>query len=197
MIDVKYGYLRETEEAAKKAGKDPVTGIYRTGLEKYLRVIYPEVDDWVHDKVIPNIGKLYRPDYRSESLKLVVEFDGLPHYQNPDVILKDIEKTRFYEDLGYKVVRIPYFIQLTNAVVKELFGRDIEEELFPEGVASMAIADKCTPAYMCSLGVKRCAKEFARFPEQYRVNLEALKDENNDLLSGYTILKEEFERKTQ
>lgn len=51
---------------------------------------------------------------RSESLKLIVEIDGLPHYQNPIVILKDKEKTKLYEEFGYKVVRIPYFIQLTN-----------------------------------------------------------------------------------
>lgn len=30
----KWGYLRETKEAADKAGKDLKTGLYRTGLEE-------------------------------------------------------------------------------------------------------------------------------------------------------------------
>ena len=81
----KWGFLRETEESAKKAGVDPDTGLHRTGLEKYLKVIYPMVNDWIHDQSIPGLqvnGKVCRkrPDYRSETLKMIVEFDGLQHY---------------------------------------------------------------------------------------------------------------------
>lgn len=190
---IKFGYLRESEESARKAGKDPTTGIHRTGLETYLAVIFPEINDWVHDKCIPNTGKLYRPDYRSESLKLIVEFDGLPHYQKPDVILKDEEKTRFYQQLGYKVVRIPYFIQLTNSVVKKWFGVNLDIELFPEDIASISVANLNTPAYMCPLGIKRCAKELLTVERQCRANIAALKAENNDVLSGYSLLKEAIE----
>lgn len=79
-----------------------------------MKEIYPEVDDWVHDDIVPNFGRKIRPDYRSESLKLIIEVDGLPHYQQPDIIKKDKEKTELYKKLGYKVVRIPYFIQLSK-----------------------------------------------------------------------------------
>ena len=51
----KWGFLRETEESAKKAGVDPDTGLHRTGLEKYLKVIYPMVNDWIHDQSIPGL----------------------------------------------------------------------------------------------------------------------------------------------
>ncbi len=30
---------------------------------------------------------------RSEHLKLIIEFDGLPHYTNPDIIEKDSKNT--------------------------------------------------------------------------------------------------------
>ena len=80
MNKTNFGYLRETQESAIKAGKDPSNGMCRTGLECYLKAIFPDVDDWIHDKPIKLKGRLYRPDYRSESLKLIVEFDGMHHY---------------------------------------------------------------------------------------------------------------------
>ena len=187
MNKTNFGYLRETQESATKSGKDPSTGICRTGLECYLKVIFPEIDDWVHDKPIKLEGRLYRPDYRSEALKLIVEFDGLSHYQKPDVIITDEIKTNFYKEHGYKVVRIPYFIQLTNSVVKELFGRDIDIELFPEGIPSFSVKNENTPAYMCPLGIKRCARELLLFPEQLATNEDILAKED-DILSGYSLL---------
>ena len=72
----KWGYLRETSEKAKKAGKDKDTGLHRTGLDDYLKVIFPNINDWIHDKALGKINdKFYRnrPDYRSEKLKLIVE----------------------------------------------------------------------------------------------------------------------------
>ena len=69
-----FGYLRETEQDAIKAGVDIDTGLPRTGLDTYLKYIFPNIDDWEHDKTVPNLivnGKLgrIRPDYRSEKLK--------------------------------------------------------------------------------------------------------------------------------
>lgn len=45
----KWGYLRETQEAAKKNGIDSKTGLNRTGLEEYLATIFFG-EEWVHDK---------------------------------------------------------------------------------------------------------------------------------------------------
>ena len=126
----KWGFLRETNASAKKAGIDKNTGLHRTGLEDYLKVIFPTVDDWIHYKAIGKINdKIYRsrPDYRSEKLKLIIEFDGLQHYTKPDIIEKDLQTTAVYKSFGYKVVRIPYFIQLTQKVVKSLFEVDVKE----------------------------------------------------------------------
>jgi hypothetical protein len=74
----KWGFLRETVAMAEKEGIDRETGWHKTGLEEYLKVIFPVIDDWIHDKAIGEVkGKKYRnrPDYRSEKLKLIIEFD--------------------------------------------------------------------------------------------------------------------------
>lgn len=137
----KWGFLRETSEKAQKAGIDSDTGLHRTGLEEYLKVIFPEIskEEWIHDKGVPGSKSQIRPDYRCESLKLIVEFDGLQHYQKPDVICADEIKNNMYEAMGYKVVRIPYFIQLTNEVIKIMFDRDIKEMMFNPNIPSMGV----------------------------------------------------------
>lgn len=181
-----YGYLRETKELAIKAGISE-DGLPRTGLDEYLSIIFPEVNDWVHDKAICKDCR-NRPDYRSEKLKLIIEFDGLPHYQNPDIIIKDKINTEKYQTLGYKVVRIPYFIQLTNKAVKQLFDRDVDFPLFDVNFPSLNVEGRCTPAYLCPLGIERMAKEFKLFPDQLKTNLEKLKNYNNENLTGLSYL---------
>jgi len=191
----KWGFLRETDALAKKSGNDKDTGLHRTGLEDYLKVIYPTINDWIHDKALGEIdGIKYRsrPDYRSEQLKLIVEFDGLQHYTKPDIIEKDFRLTEVYNELGYKVVRIPYFIQLTNKAVKTLFGVDVAEELFDDKISSLGIRGLNTPAYLCPAGLKRMAQEFKEFPEQYKTNLLFLQKQNDPYRSGVDFLEKEF-----
>ncbi len=189
----KWGFLRETQAMADRDGLDP-SGVCRTGLDAYLQAIFPEVADWVHDKVIKGAegaAKGKRPDYRSESLKLIVEFDGVQHYTDPQKVWADKEKTRAIESMGYRVVRIPYFIQLTNDAVETLFDVRVSEPLFPQGVASFTSLGRYLPAYLCPAGLKRMAGEFARFPEQYEANLRALKALGPDHLTGASLLARE------
>lgn len=191
-VKEKWGFLRETTEAAIKAGIDRGTGLHRTGLNEYLKVIFPNVDDWVHDKVlgltVNNKVCRKRPDYRSEKLKMIVEFDGIQHYTMPDRIKNDVLSTKFYESLGYKVVRIPYFIQLTNKAVKYFFNVDVKEPLFNENIHSMDKNDRNTPAFLCGAGVLRMIEEFKHHPEQYRVNKEFLISQNDQFLTGVDLI---------
>jgi hypothetical protein len=188
----KWGFLRETAAFAKKAGIDKDTGLHRTGLEDYLKVIFPKIDDWIHDKALGLVnGTFYRsrPDYRSEELKLIIEFDGLQHYTKPDIIEKDLKTTELYKNFGYKVVRIPYFIQLTNKAVKSLFDVDVLEELFDEKISSLGIEGQNTPAYLCPAGLKRMAEDFKKFPEQYKTNIAFLKKQNVPFRSGVEFFR--------
>lgn len=192
---IKWGFLRETKDAAVKAGIDKDTGICRTGLEEYLEVIFPR-SEWIHDTPFGiHDGENYkiRPDYRCEKLKLIVEFDGVQHYQKPNVIRKDEANQEIYETYGYHVVRIPYFIQLTNGAVKELFDIEVSQPLFPDNIPSMGPKGQNTPAYCCPAGVRRMAEDFLRFPQQYEVNLKALKEMDDEFLSGAKLLEEMVE----
>lgn len=196
-INEKWGFLRE--HSSNALGKDPLTDLHRTGLDEYLSVIFPNTHDWIHDKAFgihkDGIKHKIRPDYRSDSLKMIVEFDGLPHYTNPQNIIKDEKNTSIYELNGYKVVRIPYFIQLTNKAVEELFGVKVEEPLFNINYPSLGgISLKHNPSYLCPEGVRRMAKEFKRFPDQYEVNVRSLKVIENEILSGVNYLIEEFNK---
>lgn len=196
----KWGFLRETQKDAIKAGKDKDTGLHRTGLEEYLQVIFPNVR-WEHDKQFgEHNGEKYRirPDYRNEELKLIIEFDGLQHYSNPDRILKDYQNTQIYKTYGYKVVRIPYFIQLTNEVVENMFGIHVDENLFNPQVPSMGIKGRNSPRYLCREGILRMAKDFLQFPQQYEVNYNALKQaELKGELTGIELLENEVKALSQ
>ncbi|MBO4441668.1 DUF559 domain-containing protein [bacterium] len=183
-----WGFLRETVEKAihDDIHHPDITGLKRTGLEEYLKVIFPNTNDWIHNKAL---GKGYkiRPDYRSDSLKLIIEFDGLQHYTNPKNIEKDDKNTKIYKSCGYKVVRIPYFIQLTNKAVEQMFGVKVKEPLFDGKIPSLSISN--SPAFLCPAGLQRMAEEFAKFPEQYEVNRQALEKAGNPYLSGVELLE--------
>ncbi len=191
-----WGFLREHSDNA--SGKDPLTGLHRTGLDKYLEVIFPNTTDWIHNKAFGlhnNVSYKIRPDYRSDSLKLIVEFDGLPHYTDPAVIIKDDKNTNIYKQNGYRVVRIPYFIQLTNEAVEILFGIEVKEPLFNVFYPSLGgVEMKHNPSCLCPEGLKRMAREFKKFPKQYEINLQSLKAMNDDMLSGVNYLIEEYNK---
>lgn len=174
-----WGYLRETRKKAFKANeKFPNT--LKTGLEDYLEVIFPDIDDWINNNEIPEIrkslGKGFRPDWRSERLHLIIEVDDASHYTNHVVIAHDAEKDRIYKEFGYNVIHIPYFIQLTNNVVYELFGVNVKEPLFDPSVASMSVYwPYSIPKPLCDSGILRMAQDLLMFPEQMKVNMEKLR----------------------
>lgn len=133
-----------------------------TKLGQCLSEIFPE-HTFVYNRAVPGSGISNRPDYRCEELKLIVEFDGYQHYCQVDIMHKDMLKDCIYESMGYRIVRIPYYIQLTTDVVEHLFGvSDVEMKVeFPHGF----IVDKGEklPAEFCSLGIIRFAREMEEF----------------------------------
>ena len=66
--------------------------------------------------------------------------------------------------------------------------------MFDATIPSLGINGRQSPAYLCPAGIRRMAKEFLEYPEQYQVNLKALKNSDNPALSGIDFLEEEIEK---
>lgn len=195
--NTRFGFLRESSKYTTEL--DPDFGLHRTSLLDYLLVIFPEVSvsEWIHDQKFGKLknGKICfkRPDYKCEKLKLIIEFDGLHHYTDPKQIIQDEENTKIYVSEGYNVVRIPYFIQLTNRTVQCMFGRNVDIPLFDPNIPSFGILSKSTPAFCCPLGINRMAKELIKFPEQMDINIKEL-EKYDDVLTGLSYLKNEIKK---
>ena len=102
-----------------------------------------------------------RPDFRCEELKLIIEFDGDSHYCKAERILKDKQKDDDYINLGYKIFRIPYFIQMSTKLLKIIFDEDIKfTQIYPNGF----IDKKATlPADFCELGIELFIQDLEKF----------------------------------
>lgn len=149
-------------------------------LGEYLKVIFPS-NTFIHDKPVPkSSNKRRRPDYRCDELMLIVEFDGISHYQNINIILSDIEKDKDYSSLGYKIIRIPYFIQLDKVTVYNTFSVVLEEDLYnyPQGF----IDKKATlPASFCYKGLIKFEENLKDFDWAASAILCSLKDKVQEL----------------
>lgn len=132
-------------------------------LGYYLKYLFYDMEI-VHDKIVPKSGIRNRPDYRIEDIKLIVEFDGDSHFTSSNTILNDISKDYVYKNMGYNIIRIPYWIQLDDVVLWELFNDYLKKETtewsFYEDIASeypLGFIDKKAklPSDYSELGLER------------------------------------------
>ena len=72
-------------------------------------------------------------------------------------------KDELYHENGYRVVHVPYFVQLSKKTISRLFGLNMEyEQKYPHGF----IDPKCIlPADFCHLGIKRFLDDLETFSE--------------------------------
>jgi very-short-patch-repair endonuclease len=131
-------------------------------LGQFLRERVDET--FVTNQPVRDLGRRFRPDYHSEAHKLVVEFDGDQHYRSSRVILGDVERDAFFTANGFRVIRIPYFVQLSRAVITHLFGdiADTRDDFldFPHGFIASTVV---MPADFCELGIVRFEDDLERF----------------------------------
>lgn len=112
------------------------------------------------------IGTRMRYDYRiaHNNVTHYIEFDGDSHFRDANVVFRDRLKDVTSEKAGAKVVRIPYFVQLTTETFKHFFGFTAPftiETSFPHGF----ITSKMTPASFCMLGLDRYEKIITALPK--------------------------------
>lgn len=131
------------------------------GLGVILSEVFPAFE-FVHDKSVPGSNNTrWRPDYRCEKIKLIVEFDGDSHYSKAARIISDCEKDSEYKRLGYKIIRIPYFIQMSSDVLVHVFGISQPfTQKYPQGFID---PKAMLPADFCELGVKKFVDDLSTF----------------------------------
>lgn len=94
----------------------------KSNLESFLRDFVRDTEI-VRDKKVPGSRILNRPDFRIEELKLILEFNGKFHYTTAKTIMSDTLKKRIYINMGYRIISIPYWIQMKAEVIYHIFGQ--------------------------------------------------------------------------
>lgn len=122
----------------------------------------------IRSGILPD--RRFRYDVIIDSCKRIIEFDGDGHYSDVRNIYNDLAKDEHAKIHGYSVIRIPYFVQLTNQTSKMFLGVEAEvEQKFPHGFVS----EKCIlPATFCVKGLERYIKELKYLPENIQNDIE-------------------------
>jgi hypothetical protein len=96
---------------------------------------------------------------------VAAEFDGDEHYCNSLKIKADREKDELAKAASIRVVRVPYWIQLTDETLRHYFGLEAKiVQNFPHGF----ITTKIFPASFCELGIERFRRELNELPSSVR-----------------------------
>lgn len=116
-------------------------------LELFLKNNFKE-GIWIRNKKFLNFN--FRPDFVNDYYKMVVEFDGYFHFSSSKTIIRDKEKDKIFNELNYKIIRIPYFVQLDKFGVNYYFKLNCEFNNYKHG-----FIDKKAflPSDFCSLGL--------------------------------------------
>jgi hypothetical protein len=96
---------------------------------------------------------------------VAVEFDGPEHYRNSLKIKADREKDEIASRANVRIVRFPYWVQLTSETLLHYFGR---EARVVQSFAHGFITTKLFPASFCELGVERFVRELDELPGSVR-----------------------------
>lgn len=176
MANFKYGSLREKSVNANRC---------ESTLSEWMNYLFPN-EGIIFDTIIPDEAQMnrgaeefhrYRPDVRIERLNLVVELDGINHFQSVKVIMSDRDKDEFLTSLGYKVIRIPFFIQLTTEIIEYYFGiTNVKGSVCKCGFYSRtnnpSTLNPNMPANFSSLGYQKYLKIVENLPIKSRNEIE-------------------------
>jgi len=132
----------------------------------------------------------WKVDYYIPEKKLVVEYDGPDHYTNIWKIKRDVTKDKYFSKDDFKIVRIPYWLQIQSSVSDYLFScqlsKETENEIakqiykvsdVSEIMYSGLYQSQNTPANFIEKGRERFKNEFNSAPkivqESVRTTLKA------------------------
>lgn len=143
-------------------------------------------DDWLGRELpVPGSRKRWDMAFRTANGIVVVEYDGDEHYRSALKIKADLAKDADAERLGFRVVRVPFWVQLDAVTVRHFFGLDAEvRSAFPHGF----VTTPHLPASFCELGVRRFERELNTLPEGVRAAvIRSLEDQSRKHSAEYVL----------
>lgn len=170
-----------------------------TSLKTYLEAIFLG-KEFIFDSTIPKDIQLkrhadgvrrFRPDARCEELNLIVEFDGVKHYQDIKQVLSDKERDAWSASAGYTVIRLPYWMTMSRKNISWKFGVDVDHGMceLHYGMFDSPVNDyglSISPLSMCKFGYDRFIKEASCMPDESIAILQ------EDLDLCYAAYRDEF-----
>lgn len=181
----KWGFLAPTREEADKMEKK--YGVHFTPLIDYMKVIFPDIDDWEEEKEIDLPGDIHiKPDLFSHKGKKVLQL--ITKNRKLDFNKKDITKQ------GYDVYVFARGRQLTQATVKYIFGVDVSAPLFDENTPTYSqpwFSFKIDPFYKKNWFNIKLA--YYGDKKQYSVNINALINKSNNVTLNKIIVEKLFD----
>lgn len=140
----------------KRMKFNPETFLTENNLRLFVEdFVFPE-EEIEYNKRFLNTN--FRPDINIPSKKTIIEFNGHYHYTSPKNIIRDIKLKEIASRENFQVIEIPYFIQLSDSVIKKIFpqAKNYTPSKYPHGF----IDKKCKlPSEFCELGVQRFLNE--------------------------------------
>jgi hypothetical protein len=125
-----------------------------------------------------------------------IEFDGYRHFNNTITMKRDIEKNiQWANQYNTQIIRIPYYIQLTEEVFNYLFEEiieilfikvDIKQDYLHGFIDKMALL----PCDFNELGQKLFIKNMRRYPKNVEKEIKkSLNDKNKNNLFTNTFVE--------
>jgi len=164
-----------------------IQGIYEYLTEENLGIfLNKHYSNAIRDRTVPDSNCRFRPDFRLEKEKLIIEFDGYGHYTNPTTIINDLKKDEIYSNLGFKVIRFPYFIQLNEKTIFDLLSLKIKiKQIYPHGFIDKKAP---LPACFCELGIEKFLKDLEKFHYLKKDIIKSLKEKCDSLGNELLVL---------
>lgn len=176
---------------------DSIQSVYDMSLFDYMKYIYPN-DFIVEYESIPNDIVAYRTslygynqskngitairaiskkhDIRIESQSLVVNILNRSWFQSANRIETTLAQNKYLESIGYRVINIPYYIQLSKEMIQYYFDVEVDRGCeYPSGFYDQE-ADSfhmigMYPANFCIYGYKYFLDEYHKYPENVQSDI--------------------------
>lgn len=162
-------------------------------IDVFLRKLYPDNIFFRNKTIKDKKFGVFKPNFICDELKIIVEFRDAKHYMKSRIQLKDSITTVYFKELNYKIIEIPYFVQLTKEVIKILFDINLQGNLYKCSEHGFINGNMILPADFNSIGVNKFIDDSERFGDIIQTAImDSLSKLTNERNEQYTVLPDLF-----